>query len=113
MDSYDLQINQGETFNLSIGLKDGDGNPLDLTGNIISGFLKFRYSDPVTDKLTDLNATILSIPSGIIGLTIPATGTAHLPITIGVYDVEMTATGDGTVVKILRGNAYVNPEVTF
>lgn len=112
MDSYDIQIYKGATFSLSVTLKDENENPIDLTNYNVSGFLKYRYSD--STALTSLNAQKLSpLESGDISLSIHATGTAVLPVTIGVYDVELFNTVSGTVSKVLRGNASIFPEVTF
>jgi len=111
MDSFDLSIIQGQTFTLSVTVRDINGVPIDLSGYNISGYLKTRYSD--TGKLTDLNATIANGPSGIVTLSIPATGTAALPINYAFYDVEMMNPGDGTITKVLAGKASVFPEITF
>jgi hypothetical protein len=111
MDTYDLQINKGETYNLSLNVNNDDGTPIDLSTSLVSGYLKFKYSD--TNKLTDLNATVTVPASGIITVSISATGTAALPVMVGVYDIEAWNTGSNVVTKILAGKAFVYPEVTF
>lgn len=111
MDAYNLQINQGETYSLTMNLTDVSGNPMNLSGTLVSGMMKFRYSDG--EALCNLNPTINNAASGIINLSIPATETAILPITIAVYDVEIISTGSNTVTKALMGKAYINPEVTY
>lgn len=111
MDTYNLQINQGETFNLSVTISNDDGSPMNLSSSVVSGYLKFKYSD--TNKLADLNPVVITPTSGILTLGISATGTAALPIMIGVYDLEATNTGNGSVIKLLAGKAYVYPEVTY
>lgn len=110
MDSYDFEIYQGSTFSLNLTLNDSAGNPIDLTNHAVSGFLKFRYSD--TNKLADLNASkVQPYESGFINLTIPASGTAALPITVANYDVEIYQSGN--VDKVLRGRASIVPEATY
>jgi hypothetical protein len=112
MDDYDLEIYQGSTYSLTIGLTDGDDVPIDLTNYDISGYLKFRYSD--SNRLISLNPIRLApLASGNISLNIPDSGTSVLPVTIGVYDIELYHTGNNTVDKILKGRAYVYPEVTY
>ena len=112
MDDYDLEIFKGSTYSLSVGLTDGDGVPIDLTNYDISGFLKFKYSD--STKLVSLSPLkTLPLASGIISLNIPDSGTSALPVTLGVYDVEIYHTGALTVDKILKGKAFIYPEVTF
>ncbi len=112
MDSYNLEIYQGATFSLSLTLKDSDSVPIDLTDYNVSGYLKYRYSD--VNFLVNLNSTkVAPYGSGVITLTIPATGTATIPTTIAFYDIEIGHTTSGTISKVLRGSAFVYPEVTY
>lgn len=111
MDTYDLEIYKGQTFALSLTLRDVNGVVLNLGTNVISGFLKMKYSDEA--KLTDLNAQITNAASGIVTLGIPASGTSVLPVNYGFYDVEMLNTGTAVVTKILAGKASIYPEVTY
>ena len=112
MDTFDLDIYKGETFSLSLNLKDADSVPVDLTDYAVSGYLKFKYSD--SGKLVDLNVQkVLPYASGDVSLFIPSTGTEVLPVTLGVYDIELYHTGQSTTTKILNGRARIHPEVTF
>jgi hypothetical protein len=111
MDDYDLEIQKGATFSISLTVNDTGEAPIDLTPYSISGFLKYRYSD--TTPLADLNATkIAPYTGGCISLSLSASTTASLPVTVGVYDVEIHHSG-GSVTKVLRGKASIEPEVTF
>ena len=111
MDTYDLQIYKGQTFLLSLTLKDDNDLAIDLTNTAISGYLKNRYSDPL--KMENLNTAIVSPTSGTVSLSLSATATANLPTNIGVYDVEMFNLLDGSTTKILCGKAYIYPETTY
>jgi hypothetical protein len=111
MDTYDLDIYKGQTFALSITVRDQSGIPLNLAGTQISGYLKTRYSD--TGMLSNLNASILDAANGVVGLSIGHTGTANLPVGYGFYDVEMMTPDGLTIVKILAGKASIYPEATF
>lgn len=113
MDSYDLDITQGTTFSLTIALTDSNGSPIDLNSYDVSGFVKYKFSDNL--KLADLNATrIAPFESGIISISIPATGTASLPVTIARYDVEIYNTGSNPITsdKVLIGEVSIGPEAT-
>ena len=111
MTTYDFDIYQGQTFALSLTLTGVDGSLVDLSGRLISGYLKTYYGD--TGKLADLNATIITPSSGVVGLSMSADVTAGLPINYSFYDVKTINTGDGTVTKIFAGKATIIPEVTF
>lgn len=110
MDSYDLEIQQGSTFSINLTVNDENESPKDLTNYDISGFLKYRFSD--SNALVNLNATkVAPYTGGCISLSISAILTASLPITIGVYDVEINQSG--VVTKVLNGRASIFPEVTY
>lgn len=112
MDSYDLEIFKGETFTLSIILKDSNEVPIDLTDYNVSGYLKYKYSD--SNKLIDLNIQkVAPYTSGAVSLTLSSTGTEQLPVTLGFYDIEIFHTGLGETLKLLRGKASIFPEATY
>jgi hypothetical protein len=111
MDTYDLAIYQGQTFSLSLTLRDTNGTPINLAGYAISGFLKTKYGD--SGKLTDLNVAVTDAVSGVVTLGIPSSSTARLPVNYAFYDIEMLNSGDGTVTKVLAGKASIYPEATF
>ena len=112
MDDYNLEITKGTTYSTTLSLTDGNGDPIDLNDYNLSGFLKFKYSD---DNLL-LNLNPLKVDpaeEGNIILNVPDTGTATLPVGIGVYDIELYHTGNHTTDKILKGKVYIYPEVTY
>lgn len=111
MDTFNIDIIQGQTFTMSLTLRDINGVPINLGGYAISGYLKTRYSD--TTKLADLNVTVADAVNGIVNLYVSATGTMALPINIALYDIEMLNSGDGSVTKVLAGGAAVYPEITY
>ena len=111
MNTYDLQIIQGNSLALSLTINDDGGNPIDLSNSAVSGFVKFRYGD--TGYLANLNATIPSGTTGIISLNLSSIVTRNLPITIGFYDIETSNTISNNVSKILAGNVYINPTISL
>jgi hypothetical protein len=115
--TYDLNINQGESFSLRLTAKDTAGDAINMNGYTASGHLKFRYSDSTT--IADLAPTVVSgdspgydaTGSGLIDMNLTAAQTAVLPIIEGRYDVEIHNLG-GTVYRVLEGKVKINPEVT-
>jgi hypothetical protein len=108
---YDFDIYKGATLSLTLTLKDSNDTAIDLTPYNVSGYLKYKHSD--ANKLCDLNPVKTTPTSGIITLTIPATGTAVLPCGYGFYDIELHHTGNGMVLKVLNGKTLIYPEVTY
>ena len=129
--SYDLNITQGSTFNVRLTTKDSNGSALNLSGYGVSGYIRNKYSD--TTYLLDMDPTIVSghsvdhdpndvlktdaIHSGLIDVNLSATGTAALPITQAIYDIEVYLNpknmNTSSVFKILHGKANIHPESTF
>ena len=128
--SYDLNITQGSSYNIRLKTKDVNGNALNLSGYHVSGYIRNKYSD--TSYLLNLEPSIVSgqsvpttpsnlsndaIFSGLIDINLHPTGTAALPITQALYDVEIysgTAEDrESLVFKILNGKANVHPESTY
>ena len=106
-----VTIRQGDTFSLRIYAKDYEGFPLDLTNYSARGQVRERYSS--TGVLLDLSPTVhASFISGIVDVLVAGTGTANLPVSQLVWDVEAYTSNDAVVYKV--GNGYLNvlPEVT-
>ena len=107
MNSYDIWIPIGCSFNLTLTATDQCNNPLNLSGYSARGGVKYQFSD--TGYLLNLSPQIdPSYVSGIVYLsTLAPTGT---PITKGVFDVVIYSGSYN--LKILRGYANISPEVS-
>ena len=95
-------------------VKDENGTAYNLTGYSASGVIRNKYSD--TGYLLNLDPTIVSgvngagYASGYIDLHITGNQTTGLPITQGVYDIEIYK--DNFHQKVINGQANIYPEVT-
>jgi len=113
--TYDLNITQGSSFNIRLTAKDTAGNYINLSGYNVSGYIRNRYSD--TSYLLDMEPAMVSggnpdaIFSGLVDIALHPTGTAALPITQAMYDIEVYK--GSTVIKLLNGKANVHPESTY
>ena len=108
---YDLNITKGSSFTVRLVAQDTNGAIIDLTNWNIRGYAKIRYSE--TTLLIDLAPTkVAPFTNGYIDILISAAATATLPVTEGVYDIEMYDNG-GYVDKLMRGYVRIYPEVTY
>jgi hypothetical protein len=111
--AYDIEIIQGQTFDCPVVWKDGDGEPIDLTG--YSARMQIRRSKASPDVLFELttgNGRIaIDGPAGKATLTITAEESAAFTWRRGVYDLELVA-ADSVVRRLLEGAVEVNREVT-
>lgn len=108
---YDLNITKGSSFTVRLVAQDTSGNVIDLTNWNVRGYAKIKYSE--TNLLVDLNPQKVSPhTNGFIDIQIAAATTATLPVTEGVYDIEIYDTS-GYVDKVVAGYVRVYPETTY
>ena len=118
---YNFDASQGSELNVRLNVKDTNGNAINLRVYGARGVVKYRYSS--TDSLIDLSPTIVSGTSGdawvsgLIDIYLSGTQTVNLPVGQFVYDIERYPTGagedaNGAVVKLMKGDFNVFPEVT-
>lgn len=110
---FDITINQGATFELTVTWKDSTGAAINLTGYSARMQVRETYSSSSTIvSLTNGSGITLGGAAGTIAILISATTTAALTAPFsGVYDLELVSAG-GVVTRLLQGAATVTPEVT-
>jgi hypothetical protein len=107
---YELQIEQGVDRVIEITLKDKATElPIDITGWVFVMQIREKYSS--TSVLYAPAVTIADAPGGKIQISLTATATSALPVKPLVYDLEATKP-DTKKIRILKGPAIVDPEVT-
>ena len=107
---YDLNITQGNSFHVRLAVVAPTGAAFDLTNWSLRGYAKLKYSE--NDILIDLQPTkVAPYTQGLVDISIPATFTKNLPITEGVFDIEMYD-ASGFVDKTIKGYVRIYPEVT-
>ena len=111
--SYDITIEQGATFTLSLIWRDNLGVPIDISG--YTARMQVRSSHKSDTKLLDFTTENGAITLGGVAGTIVVTGLATLtddvPARPAVYDLELVSPG-GVVTRLIEGYATVTPEVT-
>ena len=116
--TYDLIINQGDDFVFQIVLKDGQDNPIDITG--------CTYECKVRETAEDENVTITSQCSlleptkGLLEVhfknedtaKIDTDGDTYEDVSEYTYDVIQT-TPYGERTRVLQGMFYVSPGISY
>lgn len=108
---YDLIIEQGTTFSLTIILKKPNKIPFDLSG--YTGRSQIRKNHAATDVMASFSVTVPSPQKdGKVVMSLTDEQTSSLPSSsTGVYDLELESP-TGEVTRILQGKVTVSPEVT-
>lgn len=118
-DDTNFDIDQGSTFRLDIALTDDLNAPIDITGDLVIGYVRKTASNRnieamftvVEDDFTQGKfALILSAQQTSALKCNPSYSAQRIP-TQFAYDVELHYT-DGTVIRFLQGVLNVSPEVT-
>ena len=114
--THNIQIVQGDTFQMNITWKDGNDNLINLTS--YSARMDVRpYWGSSTRLLSSQGESptiglTLGGASGTIDVSIAASVTASLSAPLNaVYDIEVQS--GAFVKKLLRGNVKVSDEVTL
>lgn len=110
---YDLKIDQGADFDLTVTWRDSNGTPIDLTG--YTAALQIRRTvdapDPPLVDLANGSGITLGGVAGTVDIAVPAADTRDFQPGGGVWDLELTSPG-GVVTRLLQGRVKVSPEVT-
>lgn len=120
--NYDILIEQGATFEITLTLKDYNSIPINLDGLTFRGKLKKTFADVAA--VANFTFTVLnqSIPDNVgkVTVSLSAITTAALEtsangtlrtLTTMVYDIE-SENATGFVTRWLQGEAKISPEVT-
>jgi len=112
--NYDITIDQGSDFKLTLVIKDGDA-PRNLDGHLARGHLReskdssrywaFDFSDSSYDSTGTL---VMKMANDVVA----DDASTVLPEGNYFYDVEIYTASDATVERILQGKAKVTREVT-
>ena len=110
---YDIILEEGATFQLTLTWKDSADTPVNLTG--YSAAMQVRRYITADTALLDVSSVggeiTLGGAAGTIEVVIPAAETADLTGEQAVYDLEVTD-GSGIVTRLLYGDCEIRREVT-
>jgi len=107
----ELFINQNETFTTSLTLDDVNGSAYNLSGFTVKSQAKKSYYNQ--NVVINFDASISDANNGVITLSANSAVTANVPAGKLVYDVIITETQSGNVTRVLEGQIFVSPAVTF
>jgi hypothetical protein len=119
--SYDMSINQGADYKLSLTIKDELGDPVDLTNHTFTGQIRKTASDPIVqasfsftilDQVANTGRVDVLLSAAVSsGIQLERSTGVNKKITQMAYDIE-SDNGSGEIVRWLEGIVEFSPEVT-
>jgi hypothetical protein len=109
---YNITIDKGSTFQMTLIWKDSSDTVIDLTGYSARMMIKQTHNDaaPIISLTSGSGITITAL-SGRLDFLISATATKNIAQFEAVYDVEVESSG-GIVTRLVEGKVNLSPEVT-
>ena len=117
---YALLIEQGATLDIQLEYKDSNNNPIDLSFYDGSMQIRSDFADNngtvyLTLSNPSVNGTGIDfggVDNNIIYIKISDTDTELLDFDTAIYDLELTDTDTGKVIRLLQGTVKLSKEVT-
>lgn len=106
---YNFELNQGETFEMTLQVLDTSRRPIDLTGYLVRSQLRAAYTD--ADPIVSFTCSLFDAVNGKVRLNLTDEQTAALNFTKGVYDLEIESP-TGFVNRVIQGVVTLSREVT-
>ena len=108
--TFDIWIQNGSSFNLTLDVQTTSGTPLNLSGYGFYGGIKYSYGD--SGYLLDLAPYADSVIMGQIDISVPGSQISGLPITKGIWSVEAYQSGTNYNFQVVRGYANIAPLIS-
>jgi hypothetical protein len=120
---YSFVLEQGATFNIQLDWKDGDSNPIDLTG--YHARMQLRPTVESSEVILSLSSSLdesgsgiflsgstndLPLVSGSVAIYISANTSENLDFNEAYYDLEMV--NGANVTRLIEGKVKLSKNVT-
>lgn len=106
---YDITIDQGATFALSMLFRDSEEVPIDLTGATIEA--QIRPDADSKNILANITCGIDEETTGRLLLSLDPEKTTNLNFETAAYDVLVTFP-DGTAMRAVQGKVTLSKQIT-
>jgi len=110
--TYNISIEQGATWTLTLTFKDSSGVVIDVSSYTFTSQIRLSKDSP--EKLADMTQgsgiDVTNAATGIIVLSLTATETAALDFIDAVWDIESLV--GSVVTREVEGTVTLNKEVT-
>jgi hypothetical protein len=110
---YNITMDQGAQWTLTVQYDNNNGTPFDLTGYTARMQVRPKFgSDNAVLTISSPSSGIVITPlTGTLNLTATTAQTGDIPGGFYVYDLEITS--GGVVTRLMQGSVTVRDQVTF
>jgi hypothetical protein len=116
--TYNIHVDQGSTYTLTVNYTDSTGGGVDLTG--YEARMQVRLSTEEVATLASFTSSpvagleiVAPATNGEVKLTVTSVQTTAYTFKNAVYDLEVfDASVPPDVIRLIQGRFVVNPEVT-
>jgi hypothetical protein len=109
--THHITIYQGDNFDQTFQVLDGEGEPLDLSA-VTAGAAQMRLAmDRTADLIVSFVVDITQRADGVFTFSLDADASSSIGVKKGFYDVQLRE-GDNRVRTYLRGEVEILPEIT-
>ena len=111
--TYNITMDQGAQWTLTVVYEDSNGNPINLTGYTARMQLrkKFDSTTAVLTLATGGQGITITGPTGTIAITATDEQTGTIDGGLYVYDLELD--NGGVITRLIQGQVTVSPQVTL
>jgi len=104
-----ILIEQGTTFETTVTVQNANNTALNLTGYTAAAQMRKSYASA---NSTNFTVTITNANNGNMSLSMAANTSQSLSAGRYVYDLEIYASSNSTVTRVVEGIVTVTPGVT-
>lgn len=108
--NFPLEINQGETWEMTFPIVDSTSSPVDVTGWTAVAQIRHGPFEPVLYEWAASHSN-LAFGSSSVTLSVDAATSSAWSFTEGSYDLQLTDT-IGRVYRVAEGSVKISQEIT-
>ena len=109
---FDIPIEQGATFEMTLTYADSVGVPINLTGYSAEMQVREEVGGRVLATASTSNGSIVLSSGGQVVITLAAAQTSLIGAIVGVYDLFLKSPAGNPIRKLVYGNVTVKQSVT-
>lgn len=109
---FDIKLEQGASFVMTLIYKDAEGVPIDVTGSDARMQIREAAGGRIFASADIANGRITLAAGGKITVQIPYAETAKVQVQRGVYDLFLISPSGTHAERLIYGDVLINASIT-